>query len=363
MYSHDKNNILRHYLKGKAASSSGRFLCNLDSLLDTVQIFDVEKMHAVIKAHSSKNNLSRNHQRYIDWLGDTAGFLPLATVPVTIFEKLDELLLQFPNFAEVIGYYREQMALATVAERPAFAANPLLIAGPPGVGKTAFCQALSKIVSTHYELISFSGITAGFVIGGNSSSWAEGKPGKVVEALARGHRANPLIVMDEIDKTGGDKRYDPLGALYQLLEKETSANFVDEGLEVATDCSRIVWVGTANNLDLIAEPIISRFTIIEVNQPTPKQMENVLRSIYQKVRRNHPWGEQFSEDLSPLVVSKIIDSDLAPRLLQRELVSACGKAVLRNATKKMPGNCQHSINPDDFRPREYSKRPIRMGFV
>lgn len=206
-------------------------------------------------------------------------------------------------------------------------------------------------------------MTAGFVIGGMSSNWADGKPGKIVEALARGHRANPLIVMDEIDKTGGDKRYDPLGALYQLLESETAKSFVDEGLEVPTNCSYIVWVGTANDLDLIAEPIVSRFTVIEVSKPTSQQMENVLMSIYQKVRLNHPWGRQFSDKLLPSVVCKIIESNLAPRLLQRELVSACGKAVLRNATGKIPGNCQHTISPDDFSPREYGKRPVKMGFL
>jgi ATP-dependent Lon protease len=367
MYDHDKSNTLRHYLKRKAASSTSknpaRVACDFDSLLDVVEIFDVEKMRAIIGTHDKKSNLHRNHQRYLDYLADTAGFLSLATVPVTIFEKLDELLLQFPNFSEVVAYYREQMALARMTDRAVFVANPLLIAGPPGVGKTAFCHALSKIVATHFELISLSGMTAGFVIGGMSSNWSEGKPGRVVEALARGHKANPLIVMDEIDKTGGDKRYDPLGPLYQLLERETSKNFVDEGLEVPTNCSHIVWVGTANEIDLIAEPIVSRFTVIDVKRPTPQQMENVLRSIYSRIRRNYAWGSQFSEDLSPAIISKIIDSGLEPRLLQRELVSACGKAVLRNSERNLISNGQHEIKPDDFRPRQVGKPEIKMGFV
>lgn len=335
----------------------------MDLLLDKVQIFNVEQMRAVIKTHSSKTNLHRNHQRYLDYLGDTAGFLELAAVPVTIQDKLDTLLLQFPNFSDVIAYYREQMALARVAEQSIFAANPLLIAGPPGIGKTAFCHAFSKTVATHFELISLSGMTAGFVIGGMSSNWADGKPGKIVEALARGHKANPLIVLDEIDKTGGDKRYDPLGPLYQLLESETAKRFIDEGLEVPANCSHIIWIATANALEVIADPIISRFTVIEADAPAPNQMEKVLISIYQKVRCSHPWGLQFSEDLAPSVVSKIIDSSLAPRRIQSELVSACGKAALRNAENKHPGNCQHEIHPDDFNPRKTGKHQIRMGFV
>jgi ATP-dependent Lon protease len=366
MYTHEKNNTLRHYLKRKAASANARHgkssTYNLDHVPDVIKIFDIEKMCDIVKTHDRKSNLHRSHQRYIDFLEDTLGYLELATVPNTIFDKLDELLLKFPNFEEVIDYYREQMALAQMTDRAVFAATPLLITGRPGIGKTAFCHALAKIVHTHFSLISLSGMTAGFVLGGMSSNWADGKPGRVSEALARGHRANPLIVIDELDKSGGDHRYDPLGPLYQLLEKETSANFVDEGLEIPTDCSHIVWVGTCNEMNLIAEPILSRFTIIEVKAPTPHQMENVLHSIYQKIRQNHVWGSGFSEELSPSVISKIVHSGLEPRLIQQELIIACGKAALRRAAVGLSGN-RREISPDDFNPRETGRRKTKMGFV
>jgi hypothetical protein len=190
-------------------------------------------------------------------------------------------------------------------------------------------------------------MTASFVLAGMSSGWAEGKPGRVVESLARSRCANPLIVCDELDKCGGDKRYDPLGPLYQLLEKETSAAFVDEALEIAADCSRIVWAGTANRPEVLPEPILSRFTLIEIQRPTPVQMEQVLRSIYQKVRQNHAWGKQFNEVLAPAVVNKIIDSGLEPRLIQRELVTACGKAALRNADRHAPAD-GYALRPEDL---------------
>jgi ATP-dependent Lon protease len=178
-------------------------------------------------------------------------------------------------------------------------------------------------------VIAMAGLTAGFVIGGMSSGWADGKPGKVVQALARGKRANPLYVVDEIDKVGGDKRYDPLGALYGLLEKETAATFIDESLEIPTNCAHAVWIATANYPEKIAKPIMSRFAVIEVASPSCDQMVKVLQSIYAKVLGKHAWGSRFNSELTPAVVDKMVSSKMEPRLMQKALVSACGKAVLR----------------------------------
>jgi ATP-dependent Lon protease len=351
MYSHFKKNRLRHYLKQKARMKKGPELTvDFCRLPEVVEVFDVHKMHARLAEHERRSNLHRNHQRLLGYLGETAGFLPLATLPGDIIAQLEQLRLAFPNCSEVIDFYRQQFALSQLSGRDTFSANPVLLAGPPGVGKTAFCKALARLVSAPYELISLSGMTAGFVLGGMSSGWAEGKPGRVVETLARSRCANPLILCDEVDKCGGDKRYDPLGPLYQLLEKETSAAFVDEALEIAADCSHIIWAGTANRPELLPEPILSRFTVIEVQRPTPSQMEQVLRSIYQKIRQNQPWGKQFNEALAPEVVNKIIECEVEPRLIQRELVAACGKAALRYADIKSPADGRYDLLPEDFNP-------------
>lgn len=365
MYAHQKDNKLRHYLRDKALKVQQlhpKKPIDYSRVAEVIPIFDITKMHAMLIDHEKRSNLYRNHQRYINFLGDTSGFLPLVTLPTDIFARLEDLRLRFPNFSEAIDFYREQFALAQLAENAVFSANPLLLSGPAGVGKTAFCHELAKAVATPFELIGLSSTTAGFVLSGMSSNWADGKPGKVVETLARERRGNPLIVVDEIDKIGGDNRYDPLGALYQLLEIETASHFIDEGLEVGTNCAHIVWVGTANNLSKIPAPILSRFTVIEVSSPTPEQMNNIVESIYRKVRQNHPWGRKFCEALPVSVTRKIVESGLAPRLVQKELIAACGKAVLRRAEAQLSANEHYEINVDDFMLRDAAKTQVVVMF-
>ena len=363
MYAHKKNIRLRRYLKRRALSDEQTH--SQPSVFDVVfdrdepayvEVFPILKMETAMEEHSRSSNLHKNHKRLLGYLKDTDGFLPLSELPLSIFDDLDALAKRFPNFEYVIEYYKEQFALAWITENRPFAAQPLLILGPPGVGKTAFCHELSKLVSTHFEVLSMSGMTAGFVIGGMSSGWADGKYGKVVQSLARGRRANPLIVADEIDKVGGDKRYDPLGALYGLLEKETAENFTDEALETPTDCSHAVWVATANYPEKIAEPILSRFAVIEVGAPVGEQLVMVLNSIYTKVRQKHTWGSRFHAELPNDVIDKLVSSKLEPRLIQRVLTSACGRAVLRSRRDQEYGTGLFEITPEDVVVPEFAKK-------
>jgi ATP-dependent Lon protease len=359
MYAHDYDFRFGQYLTAKAkedeppqtddALAAALSPENLNSLKPSglVPVFDVKKMRAIVNEHSRSSNLHRNHKRYLNFLEGTSGNLPLAKLPLTIFEDLDALAERFPNFGFAVDYFKGQFALAFLTEHRPFAADPLLILGPPGVGKTAFCHELSKLVDTHFEVIAMAGVTAGFVIGGMSSGWHDGKPGMVVQALARGKRANPLYVVDEIDKVGGDKRYDPLGALYSLLEKETAASFIDESLEIPTNCANAVWVATANYSQKISDPILSRFAVIEVAAPTGNQRAKVLKSIYAKVRGEHVWGSRFNPELAPAVVDKLVSSSIEPRLMQKALTSACGKAVLREIQAKGSAPDIVEIKADD----------------
>ena len=183
---------------------------------------------------------------------------------------LDSLIDELPNFREVLDDVRRQVALCADSGDP-LEITPLLLLGPPGVGKTHFARMLAELLGTGHGFVSMSQLTAGWLIGGASSQWKGAKPGKVFEALVDGDYANPVMVVDEIDKAAGEASYDPLGALYSLLEHDTACRFTDEFAEIQLDASQLIWVATANEARPSRSPSSTAATSTRSRRPTSKR--------------------------------------------------------------------------------------------
>jgi ATP-dependent Lon protease len=252
---------------------------------------------------------------------------------------MDHLYDELPNFAEVLDDVRRQLALCEDS-RDALEITPLLLLGPPGIGKTHFARELSLLLGTGMGFISMSSLTAGWVLSGASSQWKGARPGKVFETLVDGQYANPVMVVDEIDKAGGEHAYDPLGALYSLLEHDTAGSFTDEFAEVAIDASQVIWVATANDARGIPDPILNRMNVYEVQPPDREAARRIAARLYGAIRADHAWGERFDA----LPAEEVLDrmSEMAPREMRRAWMTAFGNAKLARREQVMPADLPDS---------------------
>jgi ATP-dependent Lon protease len=238
---------------------------------------------------------------------------------------MEYLYDEMPNFADVLDDVKRQLALCQDS-RDALEITPTLLLGPPGIGKTHFARRLSMLLGTGMGFVSMSSLTAGWVLSGASSQWKGSRPGKVFETLVDGQYANPVMVVDEIDKASAEHAYDPLGALYSLLEIDTACSFTDEFAEVPIDASQVIWIATANDERAIPEPILNRMNVYEVEAPDAAAARTIALRLYQRIRDGHDWGARFEPAPAEPVLDRM--SGLAPREMRRAWMTAFGNARL-----------------------------------
>ena len=261
---------------------------------------------------------------------------------------VDNLYAASPNFGQVVDDLRKFLALA-VAGNEAVQFTPMLLLGEPGLGKTYFAKRLAQALATGFEFVSMSSLTAGWVLTGASSQWHNARPGKVAQTLIEGEYANPVVVLDEVDKAGGDARYDPMGALYGLLERDTAVHFKDEFIDVDMDASHILWVATANDESAIPEPILNRMNVYEIERPDADGSRMIALAVYREILDAHRWP--FPPEPSEAVLEKL--AAIPPRDMRKLLLDAFGTAQLAG---------RDQLLPEDVDGRKLCGRRARMGF-
>lgn len=259
---------------------------------------------------------------------------------------LEPLYEDCPNFTEVLDDLSRYLGLALVGGA-GINVMPVLLLGDPGVGKTHFGKRLAAVLGTEFEFISMNALSAGFVITGSSSTWRGAKCGKVAERLVRGRFANPVVLLDEVEKATGSTQSDPLAALYQLLEPETSRAFHDEFIDVDLDASQVFWVLTANNLEGIPPALLSRMAVYEVPAPTLEQAASIAQRVYAGLLRELKL-DKMDVELPDSVLDKL--SQVSPREMRKTLLDGLGFAVATGRS--------HLITDNVRRKSEAGKRKI-----
>lgn len=239
--------------------------------------------------------------------------------------RLDDLEQEMPHFKDPLRLLKHTLALAEVTPRP-IRISPMLLLGPPGVGKTHFSQQVAELLGVPHAALSYDQPTAGNRLCGTDSHWSNSSTGLLFELICQGEHANPVLLLDEIDKAASDSSKhlrSPLGELHGALEPVTARRMKDQSVGIEFDASLVTYIATANNLRGIEPSVLSRFEIFVIEPPEPREAVETARRVAASTLQRMGLEDRLRLDAKCYLVL----AHLSPRQMGRTVEKAAATAI------------------------------------
>jgi ATP-dependent Lon protease len=295
----------------------------------TTEIYTLKMMSPM----SAEATVVRN---YVDWL---------VNVPWKKRTKIRNDLSQAEAVLEADHYGLEKVKeriveYLAVQQRVKKLKGPILcLVGPPGVGKTSLGQSIARATNRKFVRMSLGGVRDEAEIRGHRRTYIGALPGKIIQNLAKVGTRNPLFLLDEVDKMSMDFRGDPSSALLEVLDPEQNHTFNDHYLEVDYDLSHVMFVATANTMN-IPGPLLDRMEVIRLSGYTEDEKVNIAkRYLVPKQMKNNGVKEDeigVSEQTLRDIV-RYYTREAGVRNVEREIAKICRKVVKQKVSKKAEG--------------------------
>lgn len=292
---------------------------------------------------------------YIEWLLDlpwqrvTVDDLDLAKAETILdedhygLEKVKERVLEYLAVQQMVKQLK----------------GPILcLAGPPGVGKTSLARSIARALNRHFVRISLGGVRDEAEIRGHRRTYVGAMPGRIIQGMKQAGSANPVFLLDEIDKMSMDFRGDPSAALLEVLDPNQNNTFSDHYIEIPFDLSKVMFVTTANAVHNIPRPLLDRMEVIYISGYTELEKEQISKSylIPKQLKEHGLTKEQLQiQGAATLKLIRHYTREAGVRNLERTIGTLCRKAAKQIVSGKKnkvvitAKNLEEYLGPEKFR--------------
>ncbi len=295
---------------------------------------ELEKI-SILEPQSSEYGVTRN---WLDWM---------TQLPWGLYSKD---LLDLPKARKVLDKHHDALDdvkdrinefLAVGALKGEISGSIILLVGPPGVGKTSIGKSIAEALGRKFYRFSVGGMRDEAEIKGHRRTYIGAMPGKIVQALKQCQTANPVIMLDEIDKIGNSYQGDPASALLEVLDPEQNKDFLDHYLDTRLDLSKVLFICTANQLDSIPKPLLDRMEVIRLSgYITEEKIRIAKRHLWPSLLKSAGLTSKILE-ITPPAIHHIIEG-YAREAGVRNLKKLLERIIRKQAVKLVNGEIQHA---------------------
>ncbi|XP_050104343.1 lon protease homolog, mitochondrial-like isoform X3 [Malus sylvestris] len=296
----------------------------------------------LLEASSSEFNVTRN---YLDWLTS----IPWGNYSDENFDVIRaQKILDEDHYGLTDVKERILEFIAVGKLRGTSQGKIICFSGPPGVGKTSIGRSIARALNRNFFRFSVGGLSDVAEIKGHRRTYIGAMPGKMVQCLKNVGTANPLVLIDEIDKLGTGHAGDPASALLELLDPEQNANFLDHYLDVPIDLSKVLFVCTANVVEMIPHPLLDRMEVISIAGYITDEKMHIARDYLEKTTRDSCGIQPEQVEVTDAALLALIENycrEAGVRNLQKHIEKIYRKIALQIVRQ---GASDEQVVPDQI---------------